>query len=681
MREVGLGQQRIFADDVHAADAAAQDVLDHVGRAHALFGGRLRAPFGGELLQHLGDVALVAGQRVGDAAGVARALHVVLPAQRRDPVADPADLPGQQRQVEQRRRVGRAVGVLGHAHAPDQAGIARALVRRIRRRVGEGRADEQLGRHAGDHLHVLRRVVVQFRAPGLEALRPLRDEGFVGQARVQDRPRHPVQHGHVGARIVAQPEIGVVAHLDPLGVEHDQLRPAVDRLAHPAGRDGVVRGRVRADHEEAVGRLVVGIRVGGRAAAELREHRLDRGRVAEPRAVVDVVRAHHGAREFLQQVVVLVGRLGRGERAERAAVLREALGDEVQRLVPRRGFEPARAPDQRRRQPVRVVHERRPEAPLDAEQPARRAVAGVVVDAGDAPLGIRRDQDPAADAAVGADRRDRPLAGRFPLRGERERRAGGDAGAAGGAGRFAQRLVGEGRDARRVAGAGDPDRADVLAVAASRDAAPAEDAVGRVEIVEMVGRVRRLVNPLVPAPGIRAVRARVPRQFVAGRCAVAPHRRRQLQYAAPRRHGRFRIGADDQPLGDGRRAGRRQPAPALDLDQAGAAGPQRRPVRVLAEVRQINPRRQHRIQHRRPRSRIAADPVNCDRNSPSSHRTLPHRCYPSRPVQRRAPLRWLRTGAHPRSPGGSRKGASGVFGPCRAKLRGSRYHPPRGWRS
>ena len=94
VRQIRFGQQRVLADDVHAADAALEDRFDHVGGAQTFFCRQRRAPGRAEAGEHIGDKALIAGQRVGDAAGVARALHVVLPAQRGDAVADAPDLAG-----------------------------------------------------------------------------------------------------------------------------------------------------------------------------------------------------------------------------------------------------------------------------------------------------------------------------------------------------------------------------------------------------------------------------------------------------------------------------------------------------------------------------------------------------------------------------------------------------------
>ena len=206
--------------------------------------------------------------------------------------------------------------------------------------------------------------------------------------------------------------------------------------------------------------------------------------MAEAGAVVDVVGAHEGAGELLDQVVVLVRGLGAGEGAEVAAVLDELVGNEVQGLVPGGGLETAVATDEGGGEAVGVVDEGDPEAPLDAEQAEGGAVGGVVVDVSDAAGVVGAEQDAAAHAAVGADRGDGAGRGGGLLGADGAGGADGDALSAGGADRLAQGLVGERRDARRRADAGDTDRADVLQVLAGGRAAPAKDAFGGVEEVE-----------------------------------------------------------------------------------------------------------------------------------------------------------------------------------------------------
>ena len=87
---------------------------------------------------------------------------------------------------------------------------------------------------------------------------------------------------------------------------------------------------IAADDEQAGGVFVVGVGVAGRAAAQGGQHSLNRRRVAETGAVVDVVALHDQTGEFLLDVAVLVGRLGRTQGGEGgASVVGQAVGDQV----------------------------------------------------------------------------------------------------------------------------------------------------------------------------------------------------------------------------------------------------------------------------------------------------------------------------------------------------------------
>src|SRR4029453_3672787 len=104
--------------------------------------------------------ALVAGQVRGNAAGVTGALDVVLASERRDAAAMEAHLARYQREVQERVGVVNTVGVLGDAHAPDEA-----RAREGRTRVPAGRLRDVLGRNAGDARGVVRRKKRRAAAP------------------------------------------------------------------------------------------------------------------------------------------------------------------------------------------------------------------------------------------------------------------------------------------------------------------------------------------------------------------------------------------------------------------------------------------------------------------------------------------------------------------------------------
>ena len=168
------------------------------------------------------------------------------------------------------------------------------------------------------------------------------------------------------------PEVGLVAELHALGVHHDQPRSPGDRAAEADGDHRVIGGGVGAHHHEAARLLVVLVGVRGGPRAHRDQHGLHRGRVAEPRAVVDVVGAHDHAGQLLDDVAVLVGRLRGGEGAEMAAVAREARRGGVEGLVPGRLLPPPVSLHHRGDDAVARVHEAGAEAALHAER-ARRS--------------------------------------------------------------------------------------------------------------------------------------------------------------------------------------------------------------------------------------------------------------------------------------------------------------------
>ena len=106
---------------------------------------------------------LVVGEEHRDQAGVGGALHVVLPAQRMQPGAGPADLAGDQRQRDQAARIVGAVGVLRHAHAPEDDGALGA-------REGARDLAQRVGVDAADRRHLLRREVLDALGERPEAL-------------------------------------------------------------------------------------------------------------------------------------------------------------------------------------------------------------------------------------------------------------------------------------------------------------------------------------------------------------------------------------------------------------------------------------------------------------------------------------------------------------------------------
>ena len=317
-----------------------------------------------------------------------------------------------------------------------------------------------------------------------------------------------VDQQHVGVGRELEDVAGVLRQLGDARVDQDQggrVMRAARRVLDEAGGDRVVGGRVGADHDDDIGVVDVAHRVRYGARTDAFEQGRDRGGMAQPGAVVDVVVAEAEAHQLLEQVGLLVAALGRAEAGQRQrAVLlldvRQAMRGKVQRLVPARLAE-LRAPvggpagkrgilgragaaDQRHGEPGRMVRIVVAVTALDAE-PAGigRAVAAIHPD--DAVV-LDPIAELAADAAIGAERIHRLFRRRVFLRAQGAGRAGGDAFAAADAGTVAHRRAGVEDDlaARREA-----DHVVPLDVAAGGDAAGADDAGVAVEDDRGVGGV------------------------------------------------------------------------------------------------------------------------------------------------------------------------------------------------
>ena len=169
-------------------------------------------------------------------------------------------------------------------------------------------------------------------AHALEALGVGLDVLAVVQPLLDDHVHDRVEHRDVAAGLELQ-HVGRVA-LQRLAarVHHDERLAALGGLLEVGRGDRVVLGRVGADHDDHVGVHRRGERRGDRARADVLQQRRDRGGVAQPRAVVDVVGAEAGADQLLEQVGLLVRALGRAEAGERVARRR----DRGSRAGPRR---------------------------------------------------------------------------------------------------------------------------------------------------------------------------------------------------------------------------------------------------------------------------------------------------------------------------------------------------------
>ena len=439
---------------------------------------------------------LVVGEEHRDQAGVGRALHVVLATQRMKPRAGPADLAGDQRERDQAARVVGAVGVLRHAHAPEDDGALGAS-------VGARDFLQCVRLDAADRGHLLRREVLDVLLPCVEAFDVGLDVLLVIQLLGHDRVQHRVKHRHVGAVLELHHLPGVAFHAIAARVHDDELGAALGRLLEEGRGDRMVLGRIGADDDDEVGILHLIEGRGHRRGTDAFEQSGDRRGVAEPRAMVDVVGPEAGAHQLLEQISLFVRALGGAEAGQRlrpvaVADFLQAAGGAVERLLPRRIAEMrigirgvdelvrhlrhAVLADQRLQEALLVVHVVEAEAALDAKPVrVRRTVL-----AGDSDDLVVLDLvgELAADAAVRADAVDRAVRLAFVdivlvdhgRRHQRAGRAGLHAFAAGDAGRVAHRIVEIEHDLLEMAAAGHADHVVDLDLAAGADAEIALDA-------------------------------------------------------------------------------------------------------------------------------------------------------------------------------------------------------------
>ena len=190
--------------------------------------------------------ALVVREHHRDQAGVARALHVVLAAQRMQPGAGLADLPGHRGQRDQAARVVGAVDVLADAHAPqDHRALARSRRRarpRAASRPGCRRsAPSPPGCSPSRSRAAPRSCSTRSRMKSSSA-RPSSITVWISALSIATS----VSALNCSVRQAWRAEVGAAR----IG-EHD-LRAALGGVLHPGRGDRMVRGRVGADHEDQV---------------------------------------------------------------------------------------------------------------------------------------------------------------------------------------------------------------------------------------------------------------------------------------------------------------------------------------------------------------------------------------------------------------------------------------------
>ena len=345
MLGVRVRLQDVFALAVQALERALNRRIQHIGDAQARFVIDLNAP------DFLEDVAhgfalhmAVAGQFMRERAHIARALHVVLPAQRVHAHTGAADIARHHRQVGNADDRGRALGMLSHAQPVIDRTVSAT-------RIKAGRCAHFIGLHARQQLHRFGRVLGLADKFGIVLefipIAAVADEIFVKEPLSHDHMGQGGDDRHVGARCKCQVvrclDMRAFHHFGAARINHDQLGPLTQALFQAAGEDRVARDRIGPDHNDHIG-LFYRIKVlrSSRGAQRLAQA-VTRGRVADACAGVGVVVQEDRTGKFLHEIGFFVGAARRGDHADRMAPMigndaLHAVRGKLHRLGPRHFF-------------------------------------------------------------------------------------------------------------------------------------------------------------------------------------------------------------------------------------------------------------------------------------------------------------------------------------------------------
>ena len=151
-------------------------------------------------IRRVGDV-LVPGELVGQATHIGTALDIVLTANRHQSGTVTADVPSEQRQVDQREDVVGGVVMLGDPQRPAQLGATGSG-------VIVGQLPDHRRRHPGYLLRLCQRVRLDRSRVFLVAAGRMGNESLVDQTSMDDLPAEGVRQGDIGANIDSQPDVG-----------------------------------------------------------------------------------------------------------------------------------------------------------------------------------------------------------------------------------------------------------------------------------------------------------------------------------------------------------------------------------------------------------------------------------------------------------------------------------------
>ena len=175
--------------------------------------------------------------------------------------------------------------------------------------------------------------------------------------------------------------MGAVGQDGLAGIDNEQLSAAIHRSQHPAGDLGMGLGGVGTGNQNNFRVFDLVDRIGHGAAAEGGGKTCHRGGVSEAGTVVDVIGLQDCPGKFLQEIVLFIGVLGRGEHPDTLGIgliadAAKFLGRKVQGLIPASGSKHAIFSDQGLGQSFGGVDEFMDMPALNAEiTPGNRMVA------------------------------------------------------------------------------------------------------------------------------------------------------------------------------------------------------------------------------------------------------------------------------------------------------------------
>ena len=192
---------------------------------------------------------------------------------------------------------------------------------------------------AADRRHPLRRERLDVLRERFVTGGAIANERLVDEALLDDHVQHRVEQRHIGVGIELQVVGGVPGQITAARVGQDQLRPRLGGVLHPRRGDRMIHGGIGADHEDHFRMRHVADLVRDRAGVDAFHQRGHARRMAQARAVIDVVRSEAGAHQLLEQIRLFVRAFGGAETGERPlavgiAGLAQALGRDVERFFP-----------------------------------------------------------------------------------------------------------------------------------------------------------------------------------------------------------------------------------------------------------------------------------------------------------------------------------------------------------